>query len=459
MRLSGWFDRGPVPEETFGDYVPVERIVVTVGICGIILTFTALRRRRTSHNPRPGLLSEKESKLCEKEHHMKRESKQSATQQRTYESKLGEKLLGSNVWKSYEKLKQSRQIKSSRLASASFARAIKALNSQAPLRTLPPQNIDPAELEKLWALRRAKPKPRDRFLPRPLGLPTCYFTHNKNYTFARPNPEYISEPRANLLKGIGSTEIEEYADALSGKISLGFAGGNWLLADGTSFFSSPMPLHGGGVSGFVLKVDGIVTSGSVFDVADVSALQYEIPSTPQTNLVITASVHCPVRQFGSGVDQNFDSLFQMRPGLYTSPAQGLIAVTANLNLTASTTANGQIVNSSTNSLTLMRRIMNSGPGTYGTAFNLITDDCVFLFPNLFQTASLATSLPLGNADQLIIEAEIELAGLRIGNNAPGAGYIGATFQDNSPQVTRLFGGTFGYPCPFQITSIQVCPGP
>ncbi len=75
-------------------------------------------------------------------------------------------------------------------------------------------------------------------------------------------------------------------------------------------------------------------------------------------------------------------------------------VMANLNLTASTTANGQIVNSSTNSLTLMRRIMNSGPGTYGTAFNVIAfDDCVFLFPNPFfqTTASLATSLPLGNA--------------------------------------------------------------
>ncbi len=65
-----------------------------------------------------------------------------------------------------------------------------------------------------------------------------------------------------------------------------------------------------------LEVDGIVTSGSVFDVADVSKLQYEIPSTPQTNLVVTASVHCPVRQFGSGVDQNFDSLFQMRPDAY-----------------------------------------------------------------------------------------------------------------------------------------------
>ncbi len=70
---------------------------------------------------------------------MKRESQRSATQQRAYESKLREKLLGANVWKSYEKLKQSRQIKSSRLVSGSFARAIKELNSQAPLRTLPPQ--------------------------------------------------------------------------------------------------------------------------------------------------------------------------------------------------------------------------------------------------------------------------------------------------------------------------------
>jgi hypothetical protein len=104
--------------------------------------------------------------------------------------------------------------------------------------------------------------------------------------------------------------------------------------------------------------------------------------------------------------------------------------------------------------------MSSGPGTYGTAFNVIADDCVFFLPeNISQTASVATSLPLGDADQLTIEAEVELAGLRIGNKAPGAGYIGATFQDKSPQVTRLFGGTFGYPCPFQITSIKVCQGP
>ncbi|MGD0798252.1 MAG: hypothetical protein ABR910_11060 [Acidobacteriaceae bacterium] len=60
---------------------------------------------------------------------MKRESKPSATQQRAYESKLGEKILGSDVWKSYEKLNQSRQIKSSRAASSLFARATKALNS------------------------------------------------------------------------------------------------------------------------------------------------------------------------------------------------------------------------------------------------------------------------------------------------------------------------------------------
>jgi hypothetical protein len=89
----------------------------------------------------------------------------------------------------------------------------------------------------------------------------------------------------------------------------GFARGNWLLADGTPFFSSPMPLHGGGIPGFVLTADGIITSGSVFDVADVSTLQYEIPSTPQTDLVVTASVYCPVRNFGSGIDQNFDSFF------------------------------------------------------------------------------------------------------------------------------------------------------
>ena len=99
------------------------------------------------------------------------------------------------------------------------------------------------------------------------------------------------------------------------------------------------------------------------------------------------------------------------------------------------------------------------PELYGTTQNVIVlaADSVFLAPETTdQTVDLATTLHVGRVafNQLIVEAQIQIFGVRAGNGDPEAGYVGVRFQDlnNHDHVTAV-DFPYGYSCPFQIVNM------
>jgi hypothetical protein len=378
----------------------------------------------------------------------------------SYSSPIAGPMIGEGVWKDYQKLRAAQKAKIVLESNSRFARLASTLKSQKPLRTLVLENLDFAATKRNSGQRfsrgvsaNALPVAYDSpwFLNRALAPPDCFFDHQGGYYAAKPNPEFIVRTKGNMPRGIGSTEIESYADALTGNISLGFAGGNWLLDSGKPFFSSPMSIPA--LSNSPFPCDGIYTAGSVYDLTDLSTTATGPAWAPPAHLVVTASVHCAV--------DNNDQL-TIRPGSVSSPASGLVILTANLNLTISYISGGRIVQSTTASRQLLQVVANSGAGPYGTAFNILADHNAFLLSqNMSQAVTLQASLPLGDSipHLLLTEVEVELVGLRAGNHAQGAGYIGMSFQDWKPNtITPIYGLETG-PRPFKVVGISACVGP
>lgn len=277
------------------------------------------------------------------------------------------------------------------------------------------------------------------------------FFHQGNYSFGTPDPEYFDQPPYNYLKGIGSTTVEEYADPLTGLISIGFVGGNFFNAAGGVFSTSPMPEQ----FNYLIPCDGVSVAASIYQVADISNIN------EKTRLSITAGLQCPVRNSDpNDTNESVNGVYAIYPGLASSAMSGLVCVTGYFNLTVSSALNGQIVKSNTNTAVLLQRMMNNsgGPGSYGAYFNILADECVFIDPSTVdQTIYLSTDFQLGlpEADQLIVEAQVRLVGLRAGHGDPGAGFVGAKFQNvpDYKHVTPIDIGFYGYACPFQVVNI------
>jgi len=281
--------------------------------------------------------------------------------------------------------------------------------------------------------------------PHPKPAVLLLFLHTGNYTFATPNPQVftLTPPVGNPYKGITQTTLAEYADALTGSISLGFAGGDFRYTTGAVEFSSQLPETFG-------QTDGIAATGSVFEVADISAL------AQPAELIVSASLLCPVRNDPAlGPYGDFDGLFDSFPGLNSSAMRGLVDITAYFYLTVSALKDGIILTSaSTFSVLLGKALVAQGKTTAWVPVSA-QDFCIFIEPGVVnQTVYLDVPITVSGADQLVVEAQVRLVGMRGGVSDPGAGWLGVSFQGNLYHpVTPVDIGLLGYPCPFTVTSI------
>lgn len=363
----------------------------------------------------------------------------------------GARILGQSLWKRYATRQAAQLAKTERREITEFASEAHKLIRRPPLATVPMENrffVDFKDWQKRTKERRIhhSQQPPPPPPPKPDKIDVL-FVHRGGYTFGAPNPEYFNQPPHSLIEGIGSTTVEEYADPLIGLISLGFVGGNQFYTQGGLMMSSPLPEHFRGVVPF----DGVSVAASIYDVADITNIK------KNTNLSIEALLYCPVRNSNpNNLEDSVSGLYALYPGLATAPLSGFVTVRGYFDLTVSSVLNGRVMNTSTNTLFLLQRSRNNGtgPGNFGAYFKTLVDDCVFIVPTTVgNTVGLTTNIHITTADHLIIQAQVRLQGLRAGNNNPGAGYVGAMFQSISKQVTNVDIGAFGYPCPFQVSSI------
>ena len=134
---------------------------------------------------------------------------------------------------------------------------------------------------------------------------------------------------------------------------------------------------------------------------------------------------------------------------------GLIDITAYFYLTVSALKNGIILTSaSTFSVLLGKALAAQGKTTARVSVSL-QDFCILTEPGVVnQTVHVDVPITISGADQLVVEAQVRLAGMRGGVNDPGAGWLGAAFQGNPYHpVTPVDLGLLGYPCPFAVTSV------
>ena len=272
------------------------------------------------------------------------------------------------------------------------------------------------------------------------------FFHFGNYAFGSPNPQVYDQTPNNYYTGLGSTTVAEYADPLTGLISVGFAGGDFRNGAGGIFSRSPITETFGGL------FDGIAASASVYQLADLSAL----PS--RSRVSVFAGLQCPVRHSDPNApDKSFEGLFELFPGLPTSALSGFVCAYGYFNLRVTATKGSQVVASNSNTSVLFSLAYNnaqSGPGSYGSAFQTLWDDCVFIAPQTVnETIELETPLLIRFGDRLICQAEVRIVGLRGGIADPGAGYLGAKFQNDYNPVTPVNLGLLGYRCPFRVVYI------
>jgi hypothetical protein len=271
------------------------------------------------------------------------------------------------------------------------------------------------------------------------------FLHAGNYTFATPNPQVFTQTPAvgNPYKGITQTTLAEYADALTGSISLGFAGGDFRFTTGAVEYSSPLPEIFG-------QTDGITATGSVFEVADISALVQPV------KLIASASLQCPVRNDPAlGIYGDFNGLFDSFPGLNSSAMRGLIDISAYFYLTVSALKDGATLTSTSTFSVLFGKALAAQTKTTAWVPVSVQDFCIFTEPGVEnKTVHLDLPITVSGADQLVVEAQVRLVGMRGGVNDPGAGWLGVSFQGNPYHpVTPVNLGLLGYPCPFTVTSI------
>jgi hypothetical protein len=268
------------------------------------------------------------------------------------------------------------------------------------------------------------------------------FFHLGNYSAGTPNPQLYDHTPVNPLTGLGSTTVAEYADPLTGLISVGFAGGIFRNAVGGVFSKSPITETFGGC-------DGISAAASILQTADVSSLPR------RSRVTILACLQCPVRNSDpTDPDQSFEGLFELFPGLSSAALSGLVYAYGYVTLTVTATKGSRIVASNSTAVSLFKlayRNAPSPPAAYGTAFEKLLDECIFITPpTLNETIELETPLMLrSEADHLICQAEVRIVGVRGGIGDPGAGYIAAKFQDGPP-VTPVNLGALGYACPFRV---------
>jgi hypothetical protein len=293
---------------------------------------------------------------------------------------------------------------------------------------------------------RAEAAVQTYFLSRPLGIDRQWlFFQAGNYALALPHPETFWQSPGDYYKGVGSTQIEAYADNVSGEISLGFVGGDFRYGTGSIFMKSPMTQTFPGL----LPLDGISTSASLFAVAKVPANHWNVASAG-----ISVGLSCPVRNSDpNNVNQSVNGLYALDPGLASSALSGLVTATGFLNVTATTLSQGAVVSSNSSTTILLSRMMTQGPGSFESNVQLVQDDCVFIEPSLQdQTIEALSNITLdGPADTLVVEAEVRLIGARGGIGDPGAGFIGAKLQSvPDPNVSQVDIGAYGYSCPFQV---------
>jgi hypothetical protein len=279
--------------------------------------------------------------------------------------------------------------------------------------------------------------------PKPNMLPL--FLHTGSYSFATPNPQVftLTPSIGNPYKGITQTALAEYADALTGSISLGFAGGDFRFTTGAVEYSSPLPET-------FSQTDGITATGSVFEVADISAL------AQPANLIVSASLQCPVRNEPALAPYgDFDGLFDSFPGLNSSAMNGLIDITAYFYLTVSALKDGTILSSASSFSVLLGKALAAQGKTTAWVPISVQDFCIFIEPGVVdQTVYLDVPITVSGADQLVVEAQVRLVGMRGGVDDPGAGWLGVAFQGNLYHpVTPVDLGLLGYPCPFTVTRI------
>jgi hypothetical protein len=381
---------------------------------------------------------------------------------KTPSREAGSQLLGQPLWKHYGELQAVRTAAFDRERMAQIAKEARRSASKATgLSVSPVVEKARAALELQIKQHKAWSKPKVRSKGHaPIASPRSWppwwreidvdvlFYHTGNYGFATPNPQVFTQTPNNYLKGIGSTTIAEYADPLTGSISLGFAGGDFRNNAGGIFSASPMTEQWK----FPVPHDGISVSASIYQLADISNL------AKNTGLIVAAGLQCPVRNSNpNDPDQSFEGLFDFTPGLASSALSGLVSVEGYFSLTVSSSSNGQMVNSATNTATVFRYglISINGPGGYGGLdYKLVYDECVFTAPETVdQTVYLNTPLTIGTADQLIVEVQVRLVGIRGGIADPGAGFLGVKFQDDYHPVTPVDLGLLGYACPFRVVNI------
>jgi len=264
------------------------------------------------------------------------------------------------------------------------------------------------------------------------------------FSDGRPNPIYQWDTINNQPSSeTGIIDLQALAEPDSGRISLALRGGNvgsgWT--QDTGYIPMPQRWEFG---------DETSVSGSIFllqDLEDVISLRGD--------LVITCSIFNPVTD---AILATTSGALDLLPGAASSLAQGLVAVTGSIVVTASILRGAETLASNYETVDFLERVaIRTDPteNQFESPGKILTADWLFSgAPNQVLDATVVVPFLPDTQDarlSVLVETEIEIAGLRWGVNAPNAGSITASFQAAG---LPLFGDLTGNSYAFDLVSVR-----
>ncbi|GEM_PF-5245962 len=271
------------------------------------------------------------------------------------------------------------------------------------------------------ALGKGLPVYRSHGTPWPHGR-RAFLAKTPPFTSGNPDPQYTA--RTDGTAEGAYFNIEARGNPLQGFLSAGVSGGVWRNADwtGETFYSELPDRWIGG--------DAISARASILQAAD-------LPQRLGSQIAVSAWVYWnPVypnwAEGGFGTTNLIYDAFYMEPGLPNAPVNGLVGVSASLELSVSLVSGEQeVLNASTATNVLC---VGANAEYYGNVDDKV--EAPFLFfdfiaaGNPWQLIPLSVTLPANaEADQMVVEVSLNVSGCRAGVNDPNAGNVLIAFQD------------------------------
>lgn len=259
------------------------------------------------------------------------------------------------------------------------------------------------------------------------------------YSSGNPNPEQ----KVSLDTGQKAVSTNAFGDPVSGHLSVGVNGGRTTTGGFGAYGTIVLPMPDSWLGGDLIR-----SSAAVYQV--VHGIRQAAPATLMTfvdfgwepslqkNISIEVASGGEVPDNETAGDFLLTECTSYSPGTSDAALSGLVGLSASFEAAVTQFAGSEIVSSSNGGQSILNLAVNSqNPGaTPNMGGPYLYRDWAFE-SSYTRTLTIPVSMPLNaNADRLIIEARVHLAGFRGGVDDPNGGYVAVDFAASPSWVAN-----------------------